>query len=224
MQLEIVSNHEPEIVPELRSLAARIGRLGPQVEATSPVSVRDYLALSRPEQEKVRKNIDALDEVLLCFGEGQADTRRAAKRALDKYKMRVRDEDIDLIMQDDVVEMYSIDGLQIFRNLEFFNYCRYSLLEVMMYEWFALYERASFVEKDLHQWQVDVLKGATSKKCFFGENFMRERLLADKRLYAIQFKYLIPLFDQVGDEIQGLMLTSSGTPVTDIDVSNLRFI
>jgi hypothetical protein len=228
MQVEHLSLFDSSLYSELSSLALRISRLGPKVEAASEASLRDFSRLSKVDQDQVMKKLANLDEVLLCYGEAAKDapssTRRVSKRAIEKYRLRIRDNDLELIDEEDVVEMYSVEGLQMFRNLEFLQHCRYSLLEVMMYEWFTLYERASFVEKDLYQWQHNVLTQKKALPCLFGENFMRERLLEEKRLYSIQFKYLIPVFGADNQDVQGLVLTSKGKLIAEADAPNLRFI
>lgn len=40
-----------------------------------------------------------------------------------------------------IVEVYTDEGLQIFRNLKYFDYCSYTLEELYTLEWYNLYER-----------------------------------------------------------------------------------
>ncbi len=149
-----------------------------------------------------------------------------AKKAIAKYGFRVRDEDIALVQEGDVLEIYStVAEYQMFRNLEFFNYCRYSLLEVMTNEWYNLFERASFVEKDLYAWLGEMIQAGRSLPSPLGEHFMREKLLDKRRLIAVKFKYMIPLFAQDEDRIEAVLLTSQARLVMEDEApENLRFI
>lgn len=45
------------------------------------------------------------------------------------------------ITNDDIVEIYSKDHVQLFRNFAFFDCCSYTLEELYTYEWWSLFER-----------------------------------------------------------------------------------
>lgn len=59
-----------------------------------------------------------------------------------------------------VVEIHTEDGIQIFRNLEYFNYCSYSLEELYCLPWFALFAHQGGNQAEMIE---------ASRKIFSGE-------------------------------------------------------
>lgn len=82
----------------------------------------------------------------LCFdhvSEGQSlrDSKRLTWRALVKLGLSPGSNLLDRIESDDVIEVYNPDQVQIFRNLEFFDICSYTLEELFCIQWWRLFRR-----------------------------------------------------------------------------------
>lgn len=77
------------------------------------------------------------------LGEGQAlrDSKRFTWRALVKMNLTPLSDLLNRITAGDIVEIYSCDNIQLFRNLEFFDVCSYSLEELFCVEWYRLFRR-----------------------------------------------------------------------------------
>ena len=53
------------------------------------------------------------------------------------------------IDKEDCVEIYTTEGVQLYRNFQFFKYCSYSLEELMTYPFFELYSRPEWLQAEM---------------------------------------------------------------------------
>lgn len=71
-------------------------------------------------------------------GAFQSDLHRTKTyfwRAVQHLGLKLQDDFMDLIDEGDVLEIYDLKNRQIYRNLEFFTYCPYSLEQVIGVDW-----------------------------------------------------------------------------------------
>jgi hypothetical protein len=69
------------------------------------------------------------------------DSKKFTWRALQKFGFTPTSDFLDKISNADVVEIYSEDHTQLFRNFEFFSFCSYTLEELFCLEWWNLFRR-----------------------------------------------------------------------------------
>jgi len=86
----------------------------------------------------------------LCFDhvtEGQSlrDSKRLTWRALVKLGLSPGSDFLNRIECGDVVEIYNTEQVQLFRNLEFFDICSYSIEELFCVPWWRLFNRDTAV-------------------------------------------------------------------------------
>jgi hypothetical protein len=75
--------------------------------------------------------------------------RMFAQYALDHYGLQVDESFWKTLERDHIIELYSSDMRQIYRSLNFFKYCGYSLLDISIHEWFVLYDRPKLVTEQM---------------------------------------------------------------------------
>lgn len=63
------------------------------------------------------------------------------KRALDHYGVWIHDDFWSSLRKGHLIEVYGQEMIQIYRNIEFFKYCSYTLLDISIFEWYSLWER-----------------------------------------------------------------------------------
>lgn len=85
------------------------------------------------------------------------------KEALKICQMRVRDDFWDNLNKDDVVEIYTMENIQLFRTFNFFNISSYSLLDLLINEWYLLWERPSNVIQSFMALYQDLVEGRITK-------------------------------------------------------------
>ncbi len=66
---------------------------------------------------------------------------RCLKRALDHYGIAPHDDFWKTVEQNQIIELYGDDMVQLYRSLNFYEITGYSLLDVSVYEWYVLWSR-----------------------------------------------------------------------------------
>lgn len=69
------------------------------------------------------------------------DSKSFTWRALNKLYLVPPSDMFDKMMDEDIVEIYSSENIQLFRNFRFFEFCSYSLEELCCVEWWYLFDR-----------------------------------------------------------------------------------
>jgi hypothetical protein len=63
------------------------------------------------------------------------------EKAMRYYGLHLKDDFQGILQKDDVIEIYSAEHIQIFRTFNFYEYSAYSYLDLLVNEWFHLWER-----------------------------------------------------------------------------------
>lgn len=130
----------------------------------------------------------------------------------------------DFAKEDEVVEVYSLSHTQIFRSWSCFNYCSYSLADLLVYDWTTLYERPQWVVQRILEELEPLIKGQID----FVEHqippyILRERLPGHCNVIHMDMKYIARLVDVDSDEIRGFIAVTAAT-LEPIDPSKIAFI
>ncbi|MBK8203198.1 MAG: hypothetical protein IPK68_13045 [Bdellovibrionales bacterium] len=70
---------------------------------------------------------------------------------LKKLNIQVEDQVFSALNSEDVIEIYTLDSIQIFRTFNFFHLVTYTLEEIFCRPWFELYERDIFTNEANHK-------------------------------------------------------------------------
>lgn len=139
-------------------------------------------------------NIALLEE---CVAQGD-DPKNSAQmlwRILRKIKAIPENDIFDKIAEGDVVEVYLDDHIQIFRNLEFFNYCSFTVDELLCGTWYKLYKRDFISTLKMFKMAFKVLTGRLNKTTAWNvpEHVFDEVGSIERLRHSILLKYLSPL-------------------------------
>ncbi len=169
---------------------------------------------SENHKERVLENFRSYYEICaetIKEGFHLRDSLQLAWRAFGKLKLLPPSDIFDKIDLDcDVIEIYSPEGIQIFRNLRFFDICSYTLDEIFAYDWPELYSRElaitqgilSLVEK-MFEGKIQVTTPANIEIHTVKEIFSEER-----NEYIIEQKLFSPVL-RVNKTIGGVLGTFS---------------
>src|SRR3989344_3386180 len=100
----------------------------------------------RSDEEKI-KIIENFSQNRLMFSEmhlagvSLRDNRAMLARSMERCKLKSRHNLLDVITNENMVEVYNLENVQLYRSINFFDYCNYSLLDLLTREWFVLYDR-----------------------------------------------------------------------------------
>ncbi len=110
----------------------------------------------------------------------------------------------DKLGEDDCVEVYGADFIQIYRNMKFLELCSYNLDDIFACEWVELFYREPRITEALAKEMTHVLSGGVrstlqiSDDAGQAEHVVSEVFLEERREFLVRHKYLSPLFDENG--------------------------
>lgn len=174
-------------------------------EPLNPTPER-FAVLSPEKIEAVHRNLFCYLEMLkesplASYDIEKPDTqteKRMAEIALKKLGYQLSDKFFSELRTGDVVEFYDPDMMQVYRNLEFFKYCSYNLIDLISLEWYELYERPSqILQLTFSLWKNFLDTGSTDKLDNYNipEHLIVEKLLNVQRVFKVKLKDVYLLRD-----------------------------
>ena len=160
--------------------------------------------------------------------------RRHVEQALDLYGYELRNKDFwNTVSKDELIEMYNTDNIQIFRTFNFFTTSSYSLLDLLTYEWYSLWERPSGTFDNMFKVVSSIfsgeVKGPVSAEV--PEHVISEIFNSGdqdhftSRSSLCKFGIICPIYNKADGQIAGLLVTARVTPiVTGEQTKNISFI
>lgn len=116
-------------------------------------------------------------------------------RALRKLNLIPRSDLFQYFNEDSVIEIYSNENVQLFRNLNFFRFCSYTLEELHSREWWLLFDRDASITDGLVGYATKIFTDEI-KENFVPQiplHIVRELESADKLVTEIEFTVMGPL-------------------------------
>jgi hypothetical protein len=219
-------------VEDLGSLLNSISKLHSDcsltyVEPTS-TAVGQFVSSAPEVQLKVLTWLNLHQRILLAVREKEIsfrDNRSVLKVALDILRLKVEQDFLDTIAQDDLLEIYSVEMIQIFRNFRFFTICGYSLLELELFPWHDLYERSHLITEKLMEVGIRAIENQVQTEAMtIPSHYMKERFSQTKQVVKIEFKHMSPLKDYLGQRAGFAVSQHANIIVSDDNGGKLSFI
>ena len=144
--------------------------------------------------------------------------RSLIEQALKSCGLNARTEFWDNLAKDDVVEVYSLENVQLFRTFNFFTISSYSILDLLINEWYFLWERPSYVLESLMKLYEELIGGqfTTTRKVEVRPHLLKEIYDDNSQTefksssVMITPQVMSPLYDDNGD-LKGFLFTLRGT-------------
>lgn len=146
-------------------------------------------------------------------GQPLRDSQKFTWRALVKLGLTPNSDLISRIEKDDIVEIYSDDQVQLFRNLEFFDYCSYTLEDLFCIEWWKLFKRDEKISESILTLAHDILDRKYPQGITLPFSWHRVAEVASRDKFNVDFliKYLGPLHKN--KQVAGIVCIEKGTIV-----------
>jgi hypothetical protein len=145
--------------------------------------------------DKIQQDIAFHDEATRA-GIGKHQSSELLRYFLKKMNWNLSEKVFSHLSEEDVIEVYSPNFTQLFRNLKFLEICSYPILDIYLYEWPELYTRPQAITEALIQECVRAL-GAASDQDFFGDSvpdhFLEEVFSEERRVFKIEQKFISPV-------------------------------
>lgn len=197
------------LLSSLESFTQDLGQRGILIRPWSEASAAKFLSCSPEQQEKICSDFESYSSLVRSggipsLGQGASNGPEAysekdlLKVCAQKLQIRFHENVFNKMTNQDIVEIYDINLVQIYRNIGFFNLCSYSLLDLLSYEFYALYERSLQV----NSWLMEAGRELYRKRNSFEplslqhipKHFMREIFSEEKFSFMIEFKEMYPVY------------------------------
>lgn len=131
--------------------------------------------------------------------------------SLRKWQYTPSSDLFDKIEEDDFIEVYNIENIQIHRSFNYFRLSSYSLADIFTKPWTDLYDRDVYLEKQIVGIVEKIFKGEITNTVFsnLDVHYIRESLSNEKRVYKVYHKYFSPLKDANGNQTAFVVLSKA---------------
>lgn len=163
----------------------------------------DFVAFPREKKRKIMSDFSqyySLYMPVLQQSGSPNEDGRLIWAAMKKLGLRPCADFFNQLEESDIVEFYSPASLQIFHNINFFEVCSYSFLEIFAYPFTELWKRGQRAVEETKQVVIDCFSGKISHTidANFPKHHMFEAFSEDAYLIEMQFRKFAPLYDEAG--------------------------
>jgi hypothetical protein len=155
--------------------------------------------LNKAEQEDVIERVR--DFVLSCSKVRQrngslTNNRELVESLLNVTGMTIRKEDLDLIDDSHMIEIYNKSGMHIFRSLNIFEASSYTFEDLCCRQWHHLYERSAGEQEKILAFAMKFFtqENPVRLEPGLGPTSITEKDTLEKLIYQIETKWAIPVF------------------------------
>ncbi|KYG67729.1 hypothetical protein AZI87_00125 [Bdellovibrio bacteriovorus] len=133
-------------------------------------------------------------------------------RAFRKLDFIPRADVFNHMTDENLVEIYSVDNKQLYRNFKFFECCSYTLEELYSVEWWNLYERNAAMTMKIFDLGVKVATGEIPDSHVPDiEPHLLKEVKEDGQSFMQQVKLISPL--KRNKRVEGLLVIETAEPV-----------
>ncbi len=137
-------------------------------------------------------------ELTLSQGGTLRNSKMLLWTALKEFRLTFKSDLLSLVSDDDVVEVYDTNHIQIFCNMKFYEFCSYTIEDIFCRPWHELFERErSEITMTILMAAKDLFTGKVNTYIsmdHLGEQSVREINSVLGYEYKMRLKYLSPVF------------------------------
>lgn len=221
---------EREIINRITLLAHFLQNRGYEVASYSEKAFNKLSSASPEKKVKALdqlKNLDWLYARPMGFIEPELPhdnihpERYLVEKAMSFYNLGLRDDFWKTVEPHDIIEIYNDEGIQVFRTFNFFNTSGYSLTDLLINEWYVLWERPKFVLQEIFKYSEGILSGTMKgvTKMTVPEHIVKEIYSGNEemldftpRSLLVQFGDICPLYnskDSSEERVRGIIVSST---------------
>lgn len=203
-----------DLTDEFQQIAENLATYFSHIGITvKPYHDRSLPRFSKLSEEKKKKALFFLQLFwTITQSTGQSDLKnnsRALWAAMKSVGLRHGSSFFQHLEDDDQIEIYNLEGVQIWRNFNVLKICSYTLEEVHSYEWIDRYERNDKDTQTILKVIAQVLQksGPEPIHANIPYHFVRERFSERQLLLNVCHDHFVPLFDEK-NQIAAFLVTS----------------
>jgi hypothetical protein len=206
-----------EFLNSLDNFEALVSKFHFKVRTHSDRSLQRFSSLPKEIQAQIVKNFTGYQDFLTkCSSSGLdlRDDQLLLKAYLTETGFIYDRGIFDNISRGDVIEIYTKDQIQIFRNLAFMDLCNYTLLDLLSYDPYELYERSEKVKQYLMEVVNIVANRPRStlpiEMSHVPSHVLREKFSDQRLTSSVQFKWVYPLYKWPNQEMTAFIAVQTG--------------
>ncbi len=178
-----------ELVQQASFLSRVLQANGVKCQAFSAESLKKFSSYDNALCERIVHMLTKYNQIIMDIqGSGVEfrDTVQSIWRIANKFDWLFRDDILQDITDTDVVEIYSPDHTQIYRNLNYFNYTSYSITDLIVFPWNELIEHGPEVTQEIGEIAQKVfMMGENSREKFKLTPYLAKERFSSKRFEAL---------------------------------------
>lgn len=189
-------------------------QIGINITPTLDPRMLIFKAMSVEDQIKAVQKIETNCEIFSSIVREKQDLRSSFSvvwKSLNFLGLRPPSDFFDKLTDEDVVQVFSYEGIHRFSNLKFFEMCSYTLEQIYSMPWDVLWKRDEVDAK----YMADCVREVFSSDSRVSHKFNRapHRIYEASSVFRYESMYslkcIAPLFDRVSGDICGFMVCES---------------
>lgn len=203
--LKITSNEMPKNFYKLLLILEKsLREYGIKVQARAAAPL--YSKLDSTSQKMILDHLNSYIGIIKTTNAKPTDAEFDKKFIWNSFKqhnLKPTDEIFNYYKDGCVVEFYSAQGIQVFRNFNFFSLCSYTLEEVFTQPWFELYDRDPAITEAILAKSEPLFSGKISHAFDpdIDEHYLVEKRSGKNNLIKIKLNTFIPIKSKNSAEI-----------------------
>lgn len=218
-----------KFIKRISALADVINSQGYSIKAYSTSALNKLHTLSEETiHSKIREieaNIILIENSVTSISE--ARNRYTIKNLLNIMKLKAPADFVSSITDEDIVEIYSPESIQMFRNLKFYETTSYTLADLLLYEWHELYSRPTKIYETLAEYGAYCATKAKKDEVISMDHvpthIIKEIKSTPINLLEVKFGKIAPVFASTGEHA-GLIVTCRAKSMLSYDQEGIDFI
>jgi hypothetical protein len=220
------------LVESLKALSVQFALLmaeeGLQLKPFTGEALQHVNSLDAAKIKGIIENFIKYYEICQKFRKQQLNLRNNnefVKYALKLMELKAPEVFFDHVAADDIVEIYNTQGIQVFRNIRFFEVTSYSLADLLVFEWYNLYDRPKVVIEKIFERVDTILKNEHELLPMdIPTHLLKEIKAQPIQVSDVTFKNISPLFSYSGEKA-GFILHCQANSLRDyVNEDSLSFI
>lgn len=191
-----VSPQTLQIVELLASISLALQKFGFKVAPYRAANIQQIENLDSESQKLMQIHAQSYFTILSQapdFVDALQFQKEMLQKTLDRLGFEPCDDFFDRIASDDVLEIHTLDGIQVYRSFSFFQYCSFNLFELLSYKWHELYDRPRKSTQDIETQVRELMSSMTKTVAVNWENHLVKERKDDPLLVELSFKFISPL-------------------------------
>jgi hypothetical protein len=150
-------------------------------------------------------NIQVMKD-MISSGISPSDSKRFTWNVLKKLKLHPKEENfLEFIHDEDIIEIYFLDDVQVFRNRKFFEISTLSIEDILCRPWYELVQRKSKYLFQMLKLTVLIKLRIIKQMTYWNiaKHEVVEKCTPQKTRFSMHLKYFFPLYSN--DQIEAIL-------------------